>query len=546
VASVTAVVYAALLRCSLSLSCTESKTGKMEEYGRKKSTMDRIRDAVVDSDLPTIIKTVMKNKIDIKNPDAQGRTALHYACMNNNRALVSYLLSRDDIDVDLKDKDGHTAQELVPEEARSEMRLLFSKKNAKRQTRERQRTKKGEEANEEMMEETDTRESDTVSPATMRKILLSLVLPLLVLIFYNGIVFAMQFITVTVGFYYVAVAYFVSEVAIRPPWYHHHPGAKSLTMVNCPDYWQGWIYDPKTDFGIDYEDVAFPTTDGYTLRGWYVPPPKHKAAREMGIVFVHGGGRDRRTWERHLPFIHAAGYGCLMFDFREAGLSSGKMRGFTFGMKERFDVIAACDFMQSRYGYKRICAVGTSVGGASVIMAAAIDKHIDAVIAENAITTSATLLDQQIVMILGGYFAHKAYSRFLFKLFRRCATFWLNWRIGNKPSKHCQALHCIAQISPRPILLMHGTSDTIVPMKHSEILFETAQEPKELYLCEGAFHCGLYNTHPEDYEAKVLGFLEKYGTATPAPSKDEKASVEAAKAEAAEKKEEAAEKKKDK
>ncbi|KPI89323.1 hypothetical protein ABL78_1552 [Leptomonas seymouri] len=492
----------------------------METHDRKWSAMDRIRDAVKVSDLPSIIKIVMKNKMNIKNPDAQGRTALHYACLNNNRVLVSYLISRGDIDEELKDKDGFTALELVPEEARSEMRLLFSKKNAKRQTREHQHSKKDEEAKAELMEE-DLRESDQVSPATMRKILFSLVLPLLVLIFYNGFVFAMQFIVLTVGFYYVALAYFVSEVAIRPPWYHHHPGATKLTMANCPDYWQGWIYDPKTDFGLDYEDVQFGSTDGYTLRGWYVPPMQGNA-REMGIVLVHGGGRDRRTWERHLPFLHTAGYGCLMFDFREAGLSSGKMRGFTFGMKERFDVIAACDFMQSKYGYKRICAMGTSVGGSSVIMAAAIDRHIDVVIAENAITTSAMLLDHQMVMVLSGYFAQKAYSKLLFKWFRRCAMFWLNWRIGNKPSKHCQALHCIAKIAPRPVLLMHGTSDTIVPIKHSEILFEAAQEPKEFYISEGAFHCGLYNTHPEDYEATVLGFLEKYGTASPELQEDAK------------------------
>ncbi|KPA77797.1 hypothetical protein ABB37_06622 [Leptomonas pyrrhocoris] len=493
----------------------------MEKHDRKWSAMDRLRDVATVSDLPAIIKIVMKNKVNIRAPDAQGRTALHHACLHNDRVLVSYLLSRGDIDEELKDKDGHTALELVPEEARTEMRLLFSKKTANRQTRESKQATKGQEANEEMLE-LDLRESDQVSPATMRKILFSLVLPLLVLIFYNGLVFAVQFIVVTLSFYYVAVAYFVSEVAIRPPWYHHHPGATKLTMVNCPDYWQGWITDPKTDFGLVYEDVQFGSTDGYKLSGWYVPPPSTNA-REMGIVCVHGGGRDRRTWERHLPFLHAAGYGCLMFDFREAGLSSGKMRGFTFGMKERFDVVAACDFMQSRYGYKRICAMGTSVGGSSVIMAAAIDKHIDVVIAENAITTSATLLDQQMVMMLGGYFAQKAYSKLLFKLFRRCATFWLNWRIGNKPSKHCQALHCIAKISPRPILLMHGTSDTIVPIKHTEILFETALEPKELYISEGAYHCGLYNTHPEEYEATVLGFLEKYGASSPEPKNEENA-----------------------
>lgn len=471
--------------------------------------MKRFQGAVEASELPEIIKLFMTKKISVSGPDGNGRTALHHACLSGNQTVVSYLLSRTDVDVNATDHDGKTALQLTPEKYRYQMRLLFSKKEASRQTKQRQAASQAKTPSETMEEEAEVRESDEVSPATMRKILLSLMLPLLILIFYNGFFFALKFIAMTLLFYYISVAYFISEVAIRPPWYHHRPGAQSLTMTGCPDYWQGWVSDPKTDFNLSYEEVTFPSTDQYTLRGWYVPPPAGKAKR-TGIVLVHGGGRDRRSWGRHVPFLHHAGYGCLLFDFREHGLSDGRMRGFTFGMKERFDVVAAAELMQSRYGYQRICAMGTSVGGSSVIMAAAIDPSIDMVIAENAITTCAALLDQQIVQIIGGYFSPKWYSIHLFKLFRRCATFWLNIRIGNKPSKHCQALHCIDKVSPRPILLMHGTNDRIVPVKHSQILYEAAKEPRELYLCESAFHCGLYNTSPEEYEAKVLGFLNKY------------------------------------
>ncbi|ORC89960.1 Alpha/beta hydrolase fold protein, partial [Trypanosoma theileri] len=283
-----------------------------------------------------------------------------------------------------------------------------------------------------------------------------------------------------------------------------------LTTHNCPEYWCGSIHDPRTDHGLNYEDVSFTSTDHYTLRGWYVPPPAEKA-RKMGIVLLHGGGRDRRAWLRHLPMLHKAGYGCLLFDFREHGLSDGNMRGFTYGMKERFDVVAACEFMRSTYKYERICAMGTSVGGSSAIMAAAIDKTIDVVIAENAVLTCATLQDQKLVDFVGGYFSRRSYSRFFLNLFRRTSSFWLNLRIGNKPSKHCQALHCIAKVAPRPVLLMHGMADDLVPCRHSLQLYEAAGEPKELYISENGFHCGLYDTNPEEFKRRVLDFLHKYG-----------------------------------
>lgn len=82
--------------------------------------------------------------------------------------------------------------------------------------------------------------------------MLCLIAPLLFLILYNGFWFAAKFIAFAITFYYVSLAYFVAEIAIRPPWYHHKPQAKSLSMEGCPDYWQGWVTDPKTDFNLDY------------------------------------------------------------------------------------------------------------------------------------------------------------------------------------------------------------------------------------------------------------------------------------------------------
>ncbi|RNF05822.1 Alpha/beta hydrolase fold protein [Trypanosoma cruzi] len=458
-----------------------------------------------------VLKNLSRRRdIDVNALDDQGRTALHIAAAHGRMTFIKKLLSYfHSVDACILDKSGKTAVQVAPPDIQSKLALFLSLKEAKTLERSgRDDEERKEEEN--VYRDNDVESAEMVNPRVLRKAVICLLIPFVILIFINGSFFALQFITVTLTFYFVSLGYFVSEIAIRPPWYHHHPKSTKLTMHNCPDYWNGYCHDPKRDFGLEYEDVSFTSTDRYTLRGWYVPPPAANR-RKMGIVLVHGGGRDRRAWLRHVPFLHKEGYGCLLFDFREHGLSDGNMRGFTYGMKERFDVVAACQFMRHTYKYERICAVGTSVGGSSVIMAAAIDKTIDVIIAENALLTCATLQDQKIVEMIGGYFSRRTYSKFVLNLFRRTSSLWLNIRIGNKPTKHCQALHCIGKIAPRPILLMHGTADELVPYRHSLQLYEAALEPKELYISEDAFHCGLYNTHKEEYEERVLNFLQRHG-----------------------------------
>lgn len=208
--------------------------------------------------------------------------------------------------------------------------------------------------------------------------------------------------------------------------------------------------------------------------------------------------------------FHKQGYSALLFDFREHGLSSGNCNGFRYGMKERFDVLAAARYAKEQRGHAKVVAIGTSVGGSSVIMAAALDRSaIDGVIAENAITTCAMLQDYIITNLFGGYFSRHWMSVYFFNAFRLTCSAWLNIRIGNKPSKHCQALHCVKAISPRPVLLMHGNSDEVVPTSHSEQLYRAACEPKSLWICDGAFHCGLYNKMPEEFERRVFGLLRQ-------------------------------------
>ena len=43
-------------------------------------------------------------------------------------------------------------------------------------------------------------------------------------------------------------------------------------------------------------------------------------------------------------------------------------------------------------------------------------------------------------------------------------------------------------VSPRPLLLVHGTGDTRLPPRCSEMIYEWAEQPKELVMYDGAGH----------------------------------------------------------
>lgn len=55
-------------------------------------------------------------------------------------------------------------------------------------------------------------------------------------------------------------------------------------------------------------------------------------------------------------------------------------------------------------------------------------------------------------------------------------------------SSQLAGAHVVADIAPRPLLLLHGTSDTILSDQCSRMLYERAGEPKTLKLFDGADH----------------------------------------------------------
>jgi len=48
--------------------------------------------------------------------------------------------------------------------------------------------------------------------------------------------------------------------------------------------------------------------------------------------------------------------------------------------------------------------------------------------------------------------------------------------------------HYVSDISPGYLAMLHGTNDTVVPLKNAQITFNNAEEPKSFYTAEGCEH----------------------------------------------------------
>lgn len=288
----------------------------------------------------------------------------------------------------------------------------------------------------------------------------------------------MAAIAIALAVLVVGTAVWGSGLLMRPPW-------MAKTRQLGPD--------PKSAFGIEYEDVQFAAAGGAMLRGWFVAG-KSKSA---GVVTVHGAGANRSEFMPEMKMLHDAGYPVLMFDCEGQGMSDGR-RIITLGARERRDVEAGVSWMKHERGIQRAAVFGCSQGAASSIEAAADDPQIDGVIAEASFLEPVEVLDFDVSHVrpdLSPWFVH---------FMDQIAV----WRMGASATPG--PIDIVGRIAPRPVLLMQGGADRMVPPHDVQALYDRAGEPRQLWIGAGAHHCGLRALYPDEYRDRVMNFLRKY------------------------------------
>jgi len=166
------------------------------------------------------------------------------------------------------------------------------------------------------------------------------------------------------------------------------------------------------------------------------------------------------------------GYNVLVFDFRGHGESDGQLT--SLGDLERQDVLGAVHWIQDQHPRQanRILGLGVSTGAAALLSAA-----VDPSPQGQSINAVAVMEGFDDLHSLGRSVAQ---TRFLPPLS------WIADRVGLALASaqvgtdlvHFAPAQIVKGLWPRPLLVVHGLNDDVIPFEHGERLFEAAYEPK--------------------------------------------------------------------
>lgn len=241
-------------------------------------------------------------------------------------------------------------------------------------------------------------------------------------------------------------------------------------------------YDSPDRVGFPFEQVFFDSPDGTHLSGWFIPAVGVSSPREAKgtVIHLHGNAQNMTAHWSFAEFVPRRGYNLFTFDYRGFG-DSDPVRPDPKGVFE--DSVAALDYLRSRTDIEtgKIFVFGQSLGGMLAIAAAgASPKGIRAVLAEAPFHSySATIKDK---MPGSDVILDDTYT----------------------------ATRFVANISPIPLLLIHGTADVIVPYSHSVRLLEEAGEPKRLVTIKHGDHVDamVERVHGRQYQDMMIAFFE--------------------------------------
>ncbi|MFY0641719.1 MAG: alpha/beta fold hydrolase [Bermanella sp.] len=215
----------------------------------------------------------------------------------------------------------------------------------------------------------------------------------------------------------------------------------------------------------------------------------HTNTAKGAVLMVHPMGTIAKGfWLKHghAELLRQAGYHVMVFDLNGFGESTSTTMDYPL------DVLAAGHLLQAEFPELPIAVLGASMGASMSICAMSHAKHpFKAAVIEAAFPTLLHFWSRYPIPKLGIQFSKLLYPKGERSL---------------RPSLAAQNL-----VGSPEMLLIYGDDDIYTPIKDGKLLFNELQKKTatQFWQVKNAKHTLAYPTQPEQYAAKVIGFLDE-------------------------------------
>lgn len=192
--------------------------------------------------------------------------------------------------------------------------------------------------------------------------------------------------------------------------------------------------------------------------------------------------------------------GCstLLFDFSGCGESEGQFSDISLTGHIN-DVHCAVNLCFGA-GFKSVITTGRSFGGTAVLCHGGLDQRVAGVSSWSAPADPGSHFSGYLKEACGS-------ENKLVPLTGQGGTVFVKSSFFDDLSRH-DVTGSASMISPRPLLVVHGEADNVVPLINAKNIYCAAGQPKSLKIIPGADH--QYTGHcPEVWEA-FFNWLEEY------------------------------------
>jgi uncharacterized protein len=237
------------------------------------------------------------------------------------------------------------------------------------------------------------------------------------------------------------------------------------------------------------EEAVRIESDGLKLAGViHFPPDRPAHERRPAFLVLHGFGGNKDTAGSIWPASQLAGWGyvALRFDYRGCGDSEGE-RARIICMEQVADTSNVLTYLANRpeVDPDRIALVGSSFGAAVAVYTGGVDKRVAGVISQGGWgdgerkfrgqrerTGQSLMVPRYDIVPIPEHLRNNLNSKSIMEFPAETAQSMFDFRADD----------VVAQIAPRPLMLLHSANDSVTPTEQSIEMFKRSKPPTELHL----------------------------------------------------------------